>query len=137
MGVSVFPVLLAVVLIYISPVSAREGGANIIKGIMAQTMAGMEARANAMEHLSERGLENSSAQWSPGAPSGQDRSALRKQGYGKHERKVVSTRVKPSIMIIRDMGTAGTTRKTRTEDIKRIEIEAARVVILIDDGQKA
>ena len=53
MDVSVFPVLLAVVLIYISPVSAREGGANIIKGIMAQTMAGMEARANAMEHLSE------------------------------------------------------------------------------------
>ena len=81
----VFTILLAVILAYVNPVLAREGGGGSHDGHQGGhhgkhgTAGGM-----ASEHISPQGIENSNAQWSTGATSGQDRSALRNQDHGAH-----------------------------------------------------
>ena len=77
----VFTILLAVILAYVNPILAREGGGGHQGGHHGKhgTSGGM-----ASEHMSPQGIENSNAQWSTGATSGQDRSELRNQDHGAH-----------------------------------------------------
>ncbi len=78
--------LMAVVLGFSTPVVAREGNAghhDRVGGSRNDQRGGA-----AVDHRSQKAIENSNAQWSIGATKGQDRANLRRQdghdrGHGK------------------------------------------------------